>query len=484
MTAGTDRCNADSDGDGQLDSAEVAYCAQRHLMNCATNATITIDPRTDFYVVLPNGSRADRELEFGTSIRVADVFFISDTTGSTGSILAGIAGSMTTIASRIRTIIPDTWFGAGHYEDFLSHVNPSGTAAYWPFHPLCPGLPGSSMAPGCSTSRYGGIMVTNDAMQLQTAAMAIRGGGGDGYSSDVEALYQLVTGEGLYDHSAPSPCALGPSIRCEIPPTSCADERFGWACFRSGGLPIVVHYSDTEGHWGVRNESPPGTSFNRETVGISPRPHDSDQMMAAYRRVGGRMISLNAGTRPCEGRIVTAHDGTSPCLDFRVWAEGTGSVSGDGQGYIFDFNVSDPESFISATVSGIRDLATRTPIDVSTRVRSDAMNPHGFDASRFIQRRVPSCNIGSPTNTRCWTEAMGVTHASAVARTDTSTFYRVLPGTRIRFTIYFSNLEVFPGDPDRSTLFHAQIDVVGDGSNRLDTRDVFILVPARPSDPG
>lgn len=69
---------------------------------------------------------------------------------------------------------------------------------------------------------------------------------------------------------------------------------------------------------------------------------------------------------------------------------------------------------------------------------------------------------------------------AAVARTDLSTFYRVVPGTRVRFTITFQN-DVFEGDCRSSTLFHSYIDVVGDGVTRLDTREVFVVVPAAPA---
>ena len=110
-------------------------------------------------------------------------------------------------------------------------------------------------------------------------------------------------------------------------------------------------------------------------------------------------------------------------------------------------------------------------------------NPAMVDARSFIARRVPTCEI-EPRNRNCWTPSAGVAMTDAVARTDSSTFYRVLPGTRVRFTIVFSNIDVFPGYEDRSTLFHAYIHVVGDGFARLDTREVFILVPARASNPG
>jgi hypothetical protein len=70
-----------------------------------------------------------------------------------------------------------------------------------------------------------------------------------------------------------------------------------------------------------------------------------------------------------------------------------------------------------------------------------------------------------------------VPHATAVARTDLSTFYRAVPGTRVHFTVFFQNDGVYAGAHDGATVFHAFIDVVGNGTTVLDTREVYILVP-------
>ena len=83
-----------------------------------------------------------------------------------------------------------------------------------------------------------------------------------------------------------------------------------------------------------------------------------------------------------------------------------------------------------------------------------------------------------PRNRMCWTPPEGVEASRAVQQTDQSTFYRVVPGTRVRFTVYFQNDGVYAGSDSGVTLFHAYIDVLGDGANRLDEREVFILVPA------
>jgi hypothetical protein len=245
-------------------------------------------------------------------------------------------------------------------------------------------------------------------------------------------------------------------------------------------------FTDASFHEGAIDESPPGTTYYQPYHRISPAPHNFDDMVMAYQVHGARIVSINAGTgegalagSPCQGHVFTHHDiNDGPCYDMRMAAEGTGSVDVDGNALVYDMpSSSDTTALRSLVTSAIHALATRVPLDITTAMRNDPANPHMIDATQFIKRRVPSCQV-APTNAACWTEPQGVDHRSAVARTDLSTFYRVVPGTRVRFTIYFRNDNVFMGDPESATLFHAFIDVVGDGVTRLDTRDVFILVPA------
>ena len=89
---------------------------------CATQASCTI-PREHFYVVLPfNGPPVERDLEFGTDIRVADVFFVTDITGSMSGTLDRVQATVGTpgtgLIDRISATIPEAWFGGGYFQDF------------------------------------------------------------------------------------------------------------------------------------------------------------------------------------------------------------------------------------------------------------------------------------------------------------------------------------------------------------------------------
>lgn len=485
--AGTDRCNPDSDGDGQLDSAEVAWCRGHTRTGCGSDASVRI-PDTDYYLILPfDGPTVNRELEFGSNLRVADVFFLTDTTGSMGGPLSNVRASIATprtgLIDSITAIIPDTYFGVSHYDDFpTGGFGGTTDRALWP---VCPGPPGTT---GCI--RNSGITVQPPSMSaaVQATVNAITlGGGSDGPESQVEALYQTITGEGLYDRSRTDACMGDPGRSpCWVAPNACVDGARGMPCFRGGALPIVIHFTDADFHNGARDESVPGSGPSNPYSGINPAPHTLDDVISAYNRASGRIINLNAASSiRCEGMRPSSRTAGRPCYDFRVLAEGTSSVDLDGTPLVFDLPgggaVVSP-AFVSSVVGAVNTIATRVPFDINTLTRNDPSNPAGVDATRFIRRRTPSCQI-APANDRCWTEPMDVAHRDAVARTDLSTFYRVVPGTRVRFTIFFQN-DVFVGDPLSSSLFRAYIDVVGDGVTVLDTREVYILVPASQGSPG
>lgn len=506
---GSNVCRPDSDADGQLDVVEHAYCVQHRRTGCATDSVPSLRAQ-DYYLVLPfDGGPQQRELEFGTSIRVADVFFLFDTTDSMFEVLQAVASTIaqpsTGLVDAIRRIIPDAWFGTGHYDDFLS--GRFGEGADRPIHPLCTMIgtgagptgfgPPECLSAGSGSLPYHGVIMTNPtamigrstgAQVVQTVARGTaRGNGNDRPESTVEALYQLVTNEGLFDRSAPSTCATPEFIGhpgCWVKPTVCPEGTWGFPCFRAQSLAVVIQFGDASWHNGARDEAPPTTTLHSPYEGITPAPHDIDQMMAAYRRRSARQIHINASATRCESRSWTNHALLGPCFDARIAAEGTGSVDFDGVPLVFDLPVNagsgaPPSSLVEVVTNAVDMLATRVPIDVTTALRSDPANPRMLDARQFIKRRTPSCEL-APRTSDCWTARAGAAHRTAVARTDASAFYRVIPGTRVRFTVTFEN-DLIEGPCRESLLFHAYIDVLGDGVTLLDTRDVFVIVPAAPS---
>ena len=198
---------------------------------------------------------------------------------------------------------------------------------------------------------------------------------------------------------------------------------------------------------------------------------------------GSTAVCVNANpTVRCQGARPTARVPGSPCYDLHAFAEGTGSVDRDGVALVYDLPPDPAPATRLTTVitQGVTALATRVRNDVSTAARNDPANAEMIDATRFVTRRTPSCQVPTP-NTRCWTAPSGVAAMSAVQRTDATTLYGVAPGSRVRYTFQLQNAGVFPGTTQGSTLFRVFLDAVGDGVTALDTRQVYVLVPPDPA---
>jgi hypothetical protein len=462
---GTDPCDVDTDDDGIDDLFEGAYVerncpggrpapgARPDVCTCATTASCGI-PREDFYLVLPFGGPVQkRVLEFSTSIRVADVFFLTDTTGSMGGTLDNVKRTVATpgtgLIDRIRETIPDAWFGGGQFDDM--------PFASWGSPPDEPFILAIEMRPPEDAAR---VQAAFNAMMLH--------GGGDGPESHTVALWALMNGMGVnYRYSDGGTYMLPNYVG------RCLDRGWGAACFREAALPIVVFFTDICGHNG-----PPGEDASCDPyTGLTPAAPVWAEAIAALNARGAKFIGVNAtsGYR-CAGGGATVPAGYSPCFYLRRTAEETGSVDLDVVPLVYDLpNTATGTVFADTIVNAVETVATRVPLDVTTRVRAE---PHPLaDARRFVGARIPGC-AATPAITPCVVPPTGFTEDQAVAGRDLSTFFGVIPGTRVIFEIQFQNTS-FRGT-DRAELFVAYIDVTGGGSAVLDTRQVYIVVPANP----
>ena len=458
---GSDPCNVDTDGDGTGDLAEGAYVLSPNVCpdgmsgvhcDCARNAACGI-PASDLYVILPyRAAPITRDLDFGTTIRIADVFFLADTTASMGGTLANVKATVTTpvtgIVDRVIASIPDVWVGGGGYEDM-----PFGLYASPPDEPFRLSI---RMTP---PARASDVSAAFDAL--------VASGGGDGPESGSVAIYELITGAGG--------TFSGGGRTYTIPnyASGCVGARWGASCFREGALPIIIHFSDI-----CQHDGPPGDCD--DYVGISPAPPSWTDAVSAMTAHGARYVGVNASSGACAA--VTGPAGcsspgacaSSPCWFMHEMARQTGSVDVGGAALVYDLpsDTTSRAAFSDTIVTAIETVATRVPIDVSTRVRGDTTDPEQVDERRFVTSVVPACSAGV---TPCWTEPSGVAHSAAVASYDATTFHSVVPGTRVRFRVTFAN-DFFAGETHLG-LFRAHFDVVS-GSAVLDTRDVYVVVPA------
>ena len=458
---GSDLCNIDSDGDSYGDLVEGAFekincppAGGAPECSCATRADCTI-PREDFFVVLPYlGDAVERDLDFATDIRVADVFFLTDTTGSMGGTLTNVKSTVATpgtgLIDRIRETIPDAYFGGGQHDDF-----PFGSYGGGPDQPFILAI---GMTPPDRAS----------AVQTAFSGMSLHGGA-DGPESSSEALYQILTGEGgSWMGSGSSTYMLRRYVG------DCLDTGYGAPCFRDGALPIIVHFTDFCSHNG-----PPGESSScSDYTGFTPAAHTWAQAMSEMTRRGAKYVGVNASSTSCT--TVVGPDGRTPCYFMTRTAEESGSVDLDGTALVYDLPSGGGTGtiFADTVVNAIETIATRVPLDVDTALRDDPTD--AVDATAFIRRRQPACRAAPPTDP-CWTEPAGVSHADAVAAVDESTFFGAIPGTAVKFRISFQNTDV-PGEAS-AQVYIAFIDVRGGGAAVLDTRQVFIVVPASTGGP-
>jgi len=458
---GTNPCEFDTDGDGEGDLAEGAY-EQYNCpggtgtdCGCATSASCSI-PARHFYVVLPFAApMQERDLDFGTTIRVADVFFLTDTTGSMGGTLENVKRSVAGaggIVEGIGEVIPDAWVGGGQHDDM-----PFGGYGTSPDEPFILAI---------------GMTAPDRLAEVQAAFNRIMlHNGNDGPESQTQSLFEIVTGLGnTWTYTD------GTSYSIPNYESMCLDTGWGAPCFREGALPIIVHFSDICSHNG-----PPGEDSSCDPyTGITPAPATWTQMIERMNRRGARYIGVNAsGGSTCA--TSTGPDGFSPCWFMKRTAEETGSVDLEGTALVYDLPNSGTSSalFTETIVGAIETVATRVPLDVDTALRDDPTDTERVDARRFIKSRRPACNAGAPL---CWVEPPGITHTDAVAGYDLSTFFGVIPGTRVTFRIAFQN-DFYENSDIRTKLFVAFIDVRGGGSSVLDTRQVFIVVPAGSGNP-
>lgn len=458
---GTRVCGLDTDDDGQDDLVEAAFervnCIDGtgDACGCAVNEACTIPP-DDYFVVLPfRGERQLRELQFGTNVRVADVFFLTDTTGSMGGVLTNVKATVATpgigLIDRISEVIPDAWYGGGQHDDF-----PFGSYGGPPDEPF---ILASVMRPPAERA------------MVQTAFNAIAlHGGGDGPESPTEAIYQVLTGEGgTWTGSA----GFGGGGTYTMPAYggSCLDTGFGAACFRDGALPVIVLFTDICSHAGPPGESPSCDPY----VAIDPAPHLYEDMIRVMNARGARFVGINSSGSRCPAVTVPAD--YSPCYFMRRTAEDSGSIDVDGNPLVYDLPSSGGTTteFTDIVVDAIQRIATRVPFDVDTALRNDPANPSMVDATRFIKSRRPGCRA-TPAIEPCWVAADGTRHEDAVAAVDDSTFFGVIPGTLVTFQIAFHN-DFYQGGTT-AQVFVAYVDVRADGFAVLDTRQVYIVVPS------
>jgi hypothetical protein len=275
--------------------------------------------------------------------------------------------------------------------------------------------------------------LTRDFPALQGTLGFLRaGGGGDNPEAYIEALYQVATGEGLAPFIPRAP--------------GCPSIGLGYACFRPRAQPVIVLVTDAPSHNGP--PLPDGTAghpYSRTAFAPGPAPHTYEEMMAALNsQLAPRVIGINSGIVPFWGRD-----------DLVRIAQDTGSIGQDGQPLVFDISP-DGTGLSEQVVNAILRLTSEVRLDVSARAVD--LGDGGAELIRAVrpQRAEPM---------------------ERVRRLDDTTFYGVIPGTRLIFALEIDTSRIVRTDVDQH--FSARIEFLSSGRPTLGFRDVDIVVPAR-----
>lgn len=437
----------------------------------------------DFFFVLPfadPGGPQSKPLTFTTDIKALDVFVNMDTTGSMGGPIANLQSSITaTVIPGIEAQIPNTFFGAGVFEDFP--VVPFGEPVCDYFGPTDPDQPFELLAEMTDTSAD--VQAAVNAMTLPGGAPI--GCGNNTPESHFESLYQIATGEGI----------MGPGPT-NVPPNN---SGVGGVGFRAGSMPVVVSITDA-----ISNEDDDtnpclaGESY-AINPGVSAVAHDRQETLDALAAICARVVTV----------VATDFSPTcGPLSDGELLANGTGAIippvawdlapggrpSGcapdqcctgiDGVGVAADGNGlcplvyrvnSDGSGLGAGVVDGVQNMAAYAAFDVTTQVTGVGTDtgglplPPGTSTADFILSVVPLEHGPVP-----------LPGAPDPTLTEDA-FLGVIPNTSVTFTVEAFNSFLPQGPAPR--LFVAEITVLADGCSDLDTREVFILLPPQDIEP-
>ncbi len=217
------------------------------------------DNKTIFMTLGP-GEQKLQNLALSFNLKSADIYFLLDMTGTMQEERLNLINSLTTgsfldssvncsdrnydglpdqdlksqgVAGNIACLIRDARFGAGWFRDI-----PFGPYKY-----------SNACSTPCGYSAPDYLMfehlvdITTDVDAIKTALTGVSNVGaysGDFPEGGMEALWPLLTaGEVWAGWDRPS-----------TPRRICPAGRWGWGCFRSGAIPIIIHATDDDMHEG------------------------------------------------------------------------------------------------------------------------------------------------------------------------------------------------------------------------------------------
>jgi hypothetical protein len=296
-----------------------------------------------------------------------DVYFMTDSTGSMSSAIAGVQAGVQDIVDELAATGVDLHFGVADFRDYPEQPNDSTTYPYRQRRKVGP--VGSELAEALESITTGG-------------------GTTDGNDSALEAMYQAVTGAGRRDP------VNGAQL---IEPGLDAD-------FRPDALKVILVASDDEMRHGGLNPVYPGPAL--QTVADTLASHDVHLV--------GIHVDTNSGNPRADMETLAEATGTlAPKAGLDCDGDGAPDIAG-GAPIVCDFDPKAGGSIASAFVgmlAGIRDYAA---VDVAVQGPRQVVRPLAPVSFPNVDVKAPH-TFHVPVEFRCDAAHAGVDTPVTVA---------------------------------------------------------------------
>jgi hypothetical protein len=421
--------DTDSDGDGLDDDEEPGigtdpYDADTDGDGQSDGAellagTDPLDPTSvieGVYVVVPERSDVEEEFDFDLSVQKADIAFLIDTTCSMAGAANAMAEQFVNIVSELNATIEDAAYGYAHHEDYNTY--PMGSGYDKPF----------VLQQQITTDVS---LVQN---QLDSTTIHV---GDDLSEADYEAIYQGASGmgydmdcDGLYDSeddvfpfiASPDDPFGGTGGEWTVPETPGGGTIGGYG-FRLHAIPFMVHAGDSP----FRN----GCTGSLEPGGCPQDACDTDAI-AALLDIGARYIGIDPGAEEAVPDMENIAARTNSYADT------------DGDGVADDLLVypwaGDNAEFRELIVDAITEFVDAITFDrIELQIDGDDYG--------FVTGIEPAYydDIDGP-----------------------------IAGSTLPFTLYFRGVVAATTEDQEFIL---TLNVIGDGTSVLDTKDIVVVVP-------
>ncbi len=323
----------------------------------------------------------------GALTNLVDVFLLFDDTGSFVNNSPIVRSAFPTIISQLQASLPgiDLGFGVGRFEEYANFASEYST-----------GRPFVLNQPIVAASTVGYMDAVQAALNRTTP-----GYGGDQPETDIEALYQLVTGLGFDGNDNGSVLDSGAAglVSTQLNPGNSGDVpsfasfrpdpagnvlaaagSVGGGGFRSGALPIILVATDTGFAFQPKGESVimgvGGTSRQIASFSQTSRPTTPygsgagiQQTITALNSLGGLVIGLGTNPQPNvdprQGLEAISYLTGAVNRTTTTIANGTADPIAPGDPFYFQISSGFGGSVANGIVSAIQNAVTNVAVDIT-----------------------------------------------------------------------------------------------------------------------